>query len=165
MAFVQLLKESSGAEDDSPYLSMADFFSLVSMTLIYVAMTLSFSGQKSESEIAVLTGAFSGTGPGSAVDPNTAYISVFTEGAQTVVRLVLPATSLTTETRFSPNVSNTDAAMAWLLDQLGKEFAPGKAVLYLDLTAAAPNAHKLMNELASTLQRTMEVAVVYGDGR
>jgi hypothetical protein len=153
------------AEDDSPYLSMADFFALISLTLIYVAMSLASPGQKSNSEIAVLSGAFSGSGPGSAVDPRTAYISVVSEDAQVVVRLIRMGPSVNTEIRIPADRPNAQTTLSWLEEHMAKGQKPTKAILYLELKAASPSAHKVMNELTSALKKKIDVAVVFGDDK
>jgi hypothetical protein len=157
------LPTSPHAEDDSPYLSMADFFALISLTLIYVAMSLTFSGQRSNSEISVLSGVFSGSGPGSAVDARAAYISVVSAEPQVVVRLIRMAPSVNTEIRIPADQPNAQVAMSWLEAQLMKDQRPSRAILYLELKTASPSAHKVMNELTSALQKKIEVAVVFGD--
>jgi hypothetical protein len=150
-------------EDDSPYLSMADFFSLISLTLIYVAMTLTFSGQKLNSEIAVLTGAFSGSGPASVVDARAAYITVVPEDRDVIVRLIRVSPSVNAEMRMEAGKVSVQTAVSWLKGHMKGVPEADKAVLYIDLRAA-PSAHKLVNELTSALRKEIEVAVVFSDG-
>jgi hypothetical protein len=165
MARVDLLgpdERASLSEDDSPFLSIADFFSLVSLTVIYLVITFSPQTPATESAIEAVTGTASGTGPASAVNTKLAYVAVL-GGGGLVVRVILPGSDAAEDKQFDASEKGGAEAQAWVLSKLGSQPDIERVMLYMNSGESRGELHKAFNELTHEVHKHFKVSIVYLD--
>jgi hypothetical protein len=74
-----MLAHESDAENDSVFIPIADLFTLLSLSVIYVILVFGTPTGAQTTE-PVLTAAQPGTGPGAAINPLDVYVSMATAG-------------------------------------------------------------------------------------
>jgi hypothetical protein len=70
---IDIPQEDAG-DEDTVFVSLADLFSLLSLTIIYVVLT--FGQTTPANSEPVVASSFSGTGPGERVDPQDIYVTL-----------------------------------------------------------------------------------------
>jgi hypothetical protein len=152
------------SEDDSPFLSIADFFSLISLTLIYLVITFSPSAPAVDSAIEAVTGTATGTGPASAADTRIAYVAVLSgEDGSLLVRLIPPGASAPDEKQFDLSDTGTDAASHWILSRLARNPEIDRVMFYMNVDDKQIRVHKAFVQLVnrSRKQVTFSVSMIF----
>lgn len=155
------LTQLSTSEDDSPFLSMADFFSLISLTLLYAMLVLGPQSPVPRDAISVLTGRAPAEGQQVAVDPGFAYVSVENEGDAYRLQYRWPAKSIYYEVQVSGAIEDVQVAKVWLESSLLTGPSPDRVVFYIRDDETRSDAHRLFNLLQQSAKRLYPVSAVY----
>jgi hypothetical protein len=156
-----LVSSASAMEDDSPFLSMADFFSLISLTLIYAMLILAPQAPVPEDAITVLSGRISADGQQSSVDAKFAFVSLEAEGDAYHLVYRWPKQRLYSDIRVSGSIADVHIASVWLDSELVTGPTPERVVFYLREDETRPEAHRLFNLLQQSTKRGHAVSAVY----
>lgn len=156
-------ERGSSAEDDSPFLSIADFFSLVSLTVIYLIITFSPQAPVPESAIEAISGTASGTGPASATDAQTAYVAVLGQGDGLVVRVIVPGASTAEERQFALSDEGIGGANNWALSRLMSAPATERVMFYMNTSEKHSEVHKAFIHLVNTARARFKVSMIFLD--
>jgi hypothetical protein len=148
------------AEDDSPFLSMADFFSLISLTVIYIIIAFSPQSPLTQNSFDVMTALASATGPASEIDNRVAYVSVLSFAPQLALRVVPAGRGQVRERLIAPR-SPTDEHLEWLRTTLSSGTPPEKVVFYMGADDESGDAHRLFHELLKDTKRRFAVSLVF----
>jgi hypothetical protein len=151
----------TGPEDDSPFLSMADFFSLISLTLIYAMLVLAPSAPVPKDAVTILTGRMPSEGQQIAVDPGFAYVSIEADGDGYHVEYRWPTNSLYSDVRISGAIEDVRVARVWLTSALLVGPRPDRVVFYMRDDEIRPEAHRLFNLLQQSTKRGYPVSAAY----
>ena len=147
-------------EDDSPYLSIADFFSLLSLTLIFATIVLVPSPSVPENIVSVISGRVSTTGQGMRADPKVAYLSlVRMYESQAELRLVRPGERVPEVLDVSLADARTSAIAKWIEAELFGE-VPQRMVLYVYGSDTARDSALTVLGLVRELQRKYPIGIV-----
>lgn len=149
-----------GDQDDSPYLSIADFFSLLSLTLIFATVVLAPSPSVPENFVSVISGRVSTGGQGTRADPNAAYLSlVRMYGDQAELRMIRPGERVPEVLDLSFADANSLAISRWIESELYGEM-PGRIVFYVYGTDTARDSAMVVFGLVRELQRKYSIGIV-----
>lgn len=119
--------ESRRRDDDSAFLSMADFFSLLSLTFIYLAIAFG-SPHVGKQSMAVVAAVPSPKNETLAPDPTAAFVSIMPANGGVLVRVIPPFNGANAEQTFQlpfQSTSNEVGATSiadWVASQI--ELAP-----------------------------------------
>jgi hypothetical protein len=147
--------------EDTSFVSIADFFSLLSIAFIYFAV--SFGNPLSAPTILqVESVAESGSGPAIQIDETVANVSLLiSKEAGLVVRVISPLGS----ERADLYVQSTSDPMVnvpvWVSLQLQSWKGIKYVVLYLDLEGASLHAYQLRDRIASELSQQYDVRFAF----
>ena len=154
----ELVEDPSG--DDSPFISAADFFSILSLTLIY---TLTFFNQpipKSFSEVPVVSATITGTGMSAPAKSDVGYLSLISTESGIIVRIVPAQETTITEMEVLLTEDGVLQAEELVRLHLLTGVMPTKVVMYMDETEERATAHKLFHKLLKQVrQRCDKVSI------
>lgn len=156
----QLDVEERQAEDDSPFLSMADFFSLISLTVIYIIIAFSPQSSLSQNAIDVTTAVASAAGPASEINNRVAYVSILSSASKVVLRVV-PAGQGSIQERLVAANSPTSEAVEWLQATLSVGPKAEKVLFFMGAEDRSGAAHLLFHELLRDTKRRFDVSLVF----
>lgn len=148
------------AEDDSPFLSMADFFSLISLTVIYVIIAFSPQSPLTKNSVDLVTAMASATGPASEIDNRVAYVSVLSFAPQLALRVV-PAGRGHLQERLIARRSPLSEQVEWLRATLSTGIAAERVVFYMGADDESGDAHRLFHELLKDTKKRFPVSLVF----
>lgn len=151
------------SEDDSPFLSMADFFSLISMTVIYIVIAFSPQSPLASESVNVVTGVAAAFGPASQIDNDVAYVSVLSAAPNVLVRVMPPGNGSLTELVVTADPQGTAHAVAETQALLSSHVAPKRVIFYMGVADESGRAHLLLHELLKATKQKMEVSLVLLD--
>lgn len=160
-ALAQLESLPLDNDDDSPFLSMADFFSLISLTFIYIAVVFGTPIAASDSlEIVQAAEAK----PGTAVprDPNKAYVALWpSDSANGILIRVVPSHGATIQEKsIAFPASDSDNVADWVTKTLDTGTPTDEVMLFLPRSEVRQEALSLFVELSRRLPRTYRVRPV-----
>jgi hypothetical protein len=147
------------AEDDSPFLSMADFFSLISLTVIYIIIAFSPQSPLTQNSIDLMTAVASATGPASEIDNRVAYVSVLSFAPQLALRVVPAGRGQMQERLIAPR-SPTNEQVEWLRTTLSTGTAAERVVFYMGADDESGEAHRLFHQLLKDTKKRFPVSLV-----
>jgi hypothetical protein len=150
-------------DDDSPFLSIADFFSLISLSLIYLIVTFSPSAPPSESAIETITGVASGAGPASAVPVRIAYVAVSSSQERLLVRVIQPGAAAPDERQFELSDVGTRAASYWILNELLGNSDVERVAFYMDVNERVNQVHKSFLQMVAAAHAEFTVSMLFID--
>ena len=148
--------DSVDAGDDSPFLSAADFFSLISLTVIFTLVALAAQQSDGAKEAHAASVGLGGSGPAVAIDDRTAYVA-FIGGEDGLLVRVIPGHSQATQERLIAYNEDVDKTVQWIKQKLLDGIPPTEAVVYMDRKEQHGEAHRLFNEAWSSLLPYMPV--------
>jgi hypothetical protein len=154
-----LLSPRSG-DDDSPFLSMADFFSLLSLTLIYISIAFAPAGELPEDAIPVLLGRKAEPGQTAAANAAYAYIELRSQedGAALFVR---PRGKTQPEIlTISLEDPQIELASAWIDRELMRGSKPERVVATVSLRERNADLHRVFNRLVGSIRQDVPVSIV-----
>ena len=123
----------ASGDDDASLLSMADFFSLLSLALIYMAVVFgSPSGPRSivEGSVEVVRASVVGVGPAASVVEGMAYVSILPVKGAAAVRVLAPGSSIS-EKNVALDTIDTTRVSEWVVEQLAKGAQIQKVTIYM----------------------------------
>lgn len=141
------------AEDDSPFLSMADFFSLISLTVIYIVIAFSPQSPLSRQSVQIVSGVATASGPAADIDNRITYVSVLPNEQGVLLRVVSAGHGSIRERVVDSSEFAVVAAEQWLLERLNTEPVPEEVVFYFGAKDRTGAAHRLFHELVETAAR------------
>jgi hypothetical protein len=128
-------------EEDSIFVSLADLFSLLSLTVIYVVLTFGQTVPSTSIE-PVVSATLEGSGPGKPIDPNDIYVSL--QSSATGVTFIVVRNGVELHQEIALDSGRPQIPEQWLLSVLTaftKEAGRGTIFLYL-----APNENNVTVE-------------------
>jgi hypothetical protein len=149
------------SEDDSPFLSMADFFSLISLSLIYAMIVLAPQSLVPEDAINVVSARATTAGQQSAVNSRFAYFSLYAETDDLRVSFRWPTLQLREDITISGSYRDLDTAVAWLERVLATNPSPDRLVFYMREDENRAEAHRLFNRLVHAGKQQYPVSIVF----
>jgi hypothetical protein len=153
----------AAAEDDSPFLSMADFFSLISLTVIYIVIAFSPQSPFANESVDVVRGVASALGPASQIDNDIAYVSILSVAPNIVVRVMPAGNGDLTEFVATPDSQSIASAIAWTQEILASKLLPKRVIFYMGVADKSGRAHYLLYELLRTTEQKTETSLVLLD--
>lgn len=151
------------AEDDSPFLSIADFFSLISLSLIYLIVTFSPAAPVNDSAVEAITGAASGTGPASATPTRIAYVVLVPSSTGLLVRVIQPGADTPAEHEFKLTDAGTLAASGWIVAQLLPNPDIERVMFSMNANDHQDHVYKSFWQLVSLARAHFKVNVLFMD--
>lgn len=147
-------------EDDSPFLSMADFFSLISMMLIYISIAVAAASPLPEDAIPVLLGRVADPKQAIAANPTYAYVTI--ESYQDGIGVHVTTRGKTTSQFLALPLETTDfgPAASWIEGQLLSAELPDRVIMRIRATEPRAEAHRIFNALVASTQLTFAVSIV-----
>jgi hypothetical protein len=162
LADINLLPSMSAAEDDdSPFLSMADFFSLISLSLIYSMLVLAPQTPLPQDAINVINGRLTTSEQDRAVNPHFAYIGLESRADAFRLRLVWNEWRLNEETEVSGTLSDIQNASEWIHQHLASHAAPERVIFHMRDDELPSEGHRLFNRLAQSARQRYTVSTVF----
>jgi hypothetical protein len=136
--------------DDSPFLSMADFFSLISLSLIYAMIVLAPQSPAPEDSKKVSIGRVTKEKTQPTAAPNFAYVYVQSNGDSLFIQFRWGAREIRRETTVSGSTNDLAAAERWLKGVLSEIPAPDRIVFYMRGDDTRAETHRMLNHLEQT---------------
>jgi hypothetical protein len=149
--------------DDSPFLSIADFFSLIALTVIYIVIVFSPQSQISQTAVEAITGTATNVGPASPLQNKIAYVGLLPDGARVLIRVIHPEAGPVEERGISLSEEGYNSALAWLAMTLREGPAPTRVLFYLDGGESRAEANRLFLALVNATHRQFPVSIVFLD--
>lgn len=146
-----------GEDDDQSFVSIADFFSLLSIAFIYFAI---FLAPLAESSMAVNVerAANPGAGAAMAIDPYVANVSVFSDGDRLIVRVILPLADPVVDLPVPPG---KDELIAMQVESTLTQSPQVKVVnLYMPSDEEHVRAYRLRDRLGAVLREKYAVRLI-----
>jgi hypothetical protein len=140
---------------------MADFFSLISLTVIYIIIAFSPQSPLTRDSIDVVSAVASATGPASEIDTRIAYVSILPSDPQLVLRVATGTGSI--KDRVVRSGSDARAAAEWLRNILSAEPSLERVVFYLGAEDESGHAHRLFHKLLKDTKQRFDVSLVLLD--
>lgn len=158
------LHRTSASDDDSPFLSMADFFSLLSLTLIYAVMKLAPQSLPSENPAEVRFGRSADDSGEMVANSKYAYVSLLSRGDAYGIEFQLPTHSIYAAISVSGAESDVAVATDWLSNLLVSSPHPERVVLNMPRSENRPEAHRLFNMLTQAAKERHEwVSTIFSE--
>lgn len=154
------LDAGQSPDDDSPFLSMADFFSLISLTLIYIVIVFAPQSPAVESSVDAIRAVAQGTGPASPIDTEIAYMAIFSEQDNFLLRY-MHASATAQEELFPISAGGQTKGKDWLLAQLQTGEPPKRIVFYIRSNEPNAEVHKVFNQLTQAMTDRFAVSTVF----
>lgn len=152
------------ADDDSPFLSMADFFSLISLTLIYISVVFAPASPLPEDAIPVVLGRVAEPGQAVAANSTYAYVTLqsFRDGVQI---LVAPRGKTTTARPLTLAMETTELgpASSWIEGELLSAEIPERVIMRIQAGEQKSDVHRLFNALVADIRQRFPVSIVIVD--
>lgn len=149
-------------EDDSPYLSMADFFSLLSLTLIFATVVLTPAPSTPEKSVQVTAGRLSKIPLDGNMDLKTVYVALRpTQDDEAELRVARAGMRTAQSIQIStvkPDYANIEK---WLKSEMEVGSPPSSVVFYYDGDRTQRNAYVLLLDLVRDLQGGYNVSVAF----
>jgi hypothetical protein len=155
------LDASGSAEDDSPFLSIADFFSLISLAVIYIVISFAPQSPFSNTGIESVTATAVPTGLTSTLDPHLAYISVLGTSQGALIRIIPAQNQSPNQRAFSLGGTGEQAAKLWVLQTLAGSAHPKRVLIYLHSDETRDDVHKLFDDLLGAADIKYRVTAVF----
>lgn len=148
-------------ENESAFLSMADFFSLLSLTFIFLAFAFgspSAGNQSMESLLAVDAQQTDQNTP----DPTASYVALLKQGDSVLVRIVPPLNAASIERLVTMPLADPRETAKWVSEQIGQGPQPTEVILRLPRDETRAEVHSLFVEIARNagLRFLVRVAVL-----
>ena len=155
-----VVEQNESDSEDTSFVSIADFFSLLSIAFIYFALVFG-NPVAAPSAVRVESPAASGNGPAMPVDDTVANVSLLNSSKEgLVVRVLSPLgdrSDLYVRAINEPMTTVPD----WVLGQLAMYKQVKFVVLYMDMDEVDVGSYKLRDRLGSALSQRFEVRVVF----
>lgn len=151
---------SRASDDDSPFLSMADFFSLISLTLIYISIVFAPASPLPEDAIPVLLGRVAE--PGQAVAANSTYAYVTVQSYQDGVQILAAPRGRTMARLLTLPMETTELgpASSWIEGQLLSAEVPDRVIMRIRAGEQKGDVHRLFNALVGSVRQRFPVSIV-----
>lgn len=153
--------EGLGPTDDSPFLSIADFFSLISLAVIYIVISFAPQSPFSNTGIESVTATAVPTGLTSTLDPRFAYVSVLGASEGVLVRIIPARNQAPKQRNFGLDVTGENNARQWVLQTLRDSARPKRVLIYMRSDESRDGVHKLFDELLGTADVKYPVTAVF----
>lgn len=159
------LSGRSAPDDDSPFLSMADFFSLISLTLIYISIVFAPASPLPEDAIPVLLGRVADSGQAIAANSTYAYLTV--QSYQDGVQILVAPRGKTTPRALTLSLEATDLgpASSWIEEQLISAEIPDRVIMRIRAGEQKGDVHRIFNALVSSVRHRFPVSIVIVENR
>jgi hypothetical protein len=136
-------------EEDSVFVSLADLFSLLSLTIIYVVLTFGQTVPAASTE-PVVAATLEGSGPGKPINPQDTYVSIQSRGASVLFRVA--RNGLEFDQEAIADGASLKIPAQWLLGALGTDAANGTIYLYLPPSEKSVVVEALFTDTARLLR-------------
>jgi hypothetical protein len=136
-------------DEDSVFVSLADLFSLLSLTVIYIVLTFGQTVPSSSEPVAAAS--LEGSGPGKPISPDDTYVSIQSRGPTAVFRITRNGIESDQE---APLEATTTPKIPeeWLLSTLAKQTGSGTIFLYLPPSENSLAIKALFTDMARLLK-------------
>lgn len=152
---------AGSAEDDSPFLSIADFFSLISLAVIYIVISFAPQSPFSNTGIESVTTTAVPTGFTSTLDPQLAYVSVLGTSQGVLVRIIPAQNEAPMQREFSLAGTGEHDAKQWALQKLAGSAKPKRVLVYMRSDESRDDVHHLFDDLLGTADLKYPVTAVF----
>lgn len=158
-----LLEDTRSNGDDSPYLSLADFFSLLSLTLIFIAVAVPSRAPLPRDASPVLVGRNTINNQEVAADPRFAYI--YTYGKDEALEADIIGAGGSERRTYSLGLGDEDLEdealimLSWI--RLRRE--PTRIILVLPNESGDPRSHQQAIRLLKVIREYYPTSVVLSD--
>lgn len=151
---------SRASDDDSPFLSMADFFSLISLTLVYISIVFAPASPLPEDAIPVLLGRVAE--PGQAVAANLTYAYVTVQSYQDGVQILATPRGRAASNPLVLPIETTElgAASSWIEGQLLAAEIPDRVIMRIRAGEQRAEVHRIFNALVGSIRQRFPVSIV-----
>lgn len=148
-------------EDDSPFLSIADFFSLISLAVIYIVISFAPQSPFSNAGIESVTATAVPSGMTSTLDPRFAYVAVLGTTQGVLVRIVPPQNQTRVQRNFPLSGTGEQEASRWALQILSRSAKPMRVLIYMHSDETRGDVHKLFDEMLAAANSRYSVTAVF----
>ncbi|MBL8527688.1 MAG: hypothetical protein JNL68_08400 [Burkholderiales bacterium] len=145
------------SEDDSSFVSMADFLSLISLSFIYMAIVFGTPMAARDSVEAVQSERVK-AGPGIPREASKAYVAFLTNNSGVLLVRVVPPYGAPTQERMVLLLEGDSlSTVEWVANILTTGPAPEEVILFLPADEGRKEVHSLFVEISRRLERTYRV--------
>lgn len=155
------LDESGSAEDDSPFLSIADFFSLISLAVIYIVISFAPQSPFANAGIESVTTTAVPSGMTSTLDPRFAYVSVLDSSQGVLVRIIPAQNQSPKQRNFPLTEAGEHSALQWTLRTLRAPVQPKRVFVYIHVDEPTGEVHKVFDDILSAAGATYPVKPIF----
>jgi hypothetical protein len=148
-------------DDDSPFLSIADFFSLISLALIYSMIVFAPQSPVPEDAVSVLAGRVTNAPQNSSLDPRFAAVTIEPTSDGYAIEYSWPAEQILLDAKVSGVSEDVRVAIDWLNTVLATSPSPDRIIFMMDAEENRPEAHRLFNKLAQAAKAKYPVSTVF----
>ena len=155
----------SDHEDDSPFVSIADFFSLISLTLIYSMLVLSPQASEPTDAIQVMSGRFSARDQEQAVDPRYVFVGVRAHGQSHELQIRWAAQQVFEDLVVLNSPNDIQTAAGNIEMALLAKPTPERVILLMQIDPPLDEDHAFFNRLVKAVARRYAVSIVLTQGQ
>jgi hypothetical protein len=145
-------------EEAGVFETAADFFSLLSLAIIYMAVIFGLSGGSGDL-MTVTRLAAGGSGATVPFDPTFAYVAVLPERSGMLVRLQTPSGEVVLDRLWPVSDQGETEAISWVLSTLSDDQSVAKVVCHLSPDEDRGSVHRAFNRLVGRLRNRYEVSI------
>ncbi len=152
-------KDSYAEHDDTGvFETAADFFSLLSLAIIYMAVIFGLAGGSGE---LVNVERLSAGGSGATVpfDPTTAFVGILPRESGMLVRLQTPSGEVVLERVWPITEDGERASIEWVLATLGGDHKVEKVVCFVSQDEDRGEVHRAFHRMISRLRERYQVSM------
>lgn len=145
-------------DDAGVFETAADFFSLLSLAIIYMAVMFGLSGGSGELASATRLAA-GGSGMTAPFDPTTAYLALVPGRSEMLLRLQTPSGATVLERVLTASAQGESEAVTWALTTLRDDHKVVTVICFLSADEDEAWVHRSFNRLVAKLMEQYEVAI------
>lgn len=146
------------ADDAGVFETAADFFSLLSLAIIYMAVIFGLAGGSGD---LVNVERLSSGGSGATVpfDPTTAFVGILPRESGMLVRLQTPSGEVLLEQVWPITEDGERASIEWVLATLGGDHKVEKVVCFVSQEEDRGEVHRTFHRMISRLRERYQVSI------
>lgn len=154
-----LLIMRGSTSDETIFLPMADFLTLLSICFIFVALQFGVTPTVGVAEGVRVVKAGYGAGPSRPMDRSIAYVGILPESGRLIVRVILPQPREILDRVIEESAPAADdvAVVEWALESIATDSAITRIVVHFDSANAPDRAHRVANTMLMKAREQYEV--------